>query len=71
MKNPVHHGRGKYIRICYHFVGECVAEGRIVVQFVSTNDQLADILTKPLPRIKFTEMKERIGVAKVKVEHNV
>jgi hypothetical protein len=36
-----------------------------VVQFVRTNDQLADILTNPLPRIKFIEMKERIGIAKV------
>jgi hypothetical protein len=36
-----------------------------VVQFVRTNDQLADILTKPLPHIKFIEMKERIDIAKV------
>jgi hypothetical protein len=60
-----------HIRIHYHFVHECVAEGRIVVQFVSTNNQYADILTKPLSRIKFTEMKERIGVAKVKLTHMV
>jgi hypothetical protein len=60
-----------HIRIRYHFIHECVAEGRIVVQFVSTNNQFADILTKPLSRIKFTEMKERIGVAKVKLAHMV
>jgi hypothetical protein len=42
------------------------AEGRIEVQFIRTSDQLADILTKPLARIKFQEMKEKIGVTKVK-----
>jgi hypothetical protein len=66
IKNPVHHGKSKHIRIRYHFVRECAAEGRIEVQFVGTSDQLADILTKPLARVKFLEMKEKIGVTKVK-----
>jgi hypothetical protein len=43
IKNPVHHGRSKHIGIRYHFARECVAVDRIVVQFVRTNDQLADI----------------------------
>jgi hypothetical protein len=41
INNLVYHGRSKHIRIRYHFIRECVAEGSIVVQFVSTNDQLA------------------------------
>jgi hypothetical protein len=48
IKNLVHHGRSKHIRIRYHFIKECAAEGRIEVQFMSSDDQLADILTKPL-----------------------
>jgi hypothetical protein len=51
-------------------VRECAAEGRIEIQFVGTNDQLADILTKLLPRIRFLEMKERIGVAAIKEQEN-
>jgi hypothetical protein len=47
-------------------VRECAAEGRIQIQFVGTSDQLANILTKPLPRIRFLEMKEKIGVAEIK-----
>jgi hypothetical protein len=66
IKNPVHHGRSKHIRIHYHFVCECAAEERIEVQFVGTSDQLADILTKPLAHVKFLEMKEKIGLTKVK-----
>jgi hypothetical protein len=37
------------VRIHYHFVWECATEGRIKIQFVGMNDQLADIVTKPLP----------------------
>jgi hypothetical protein len=66
VKNPVHHGRSKHIHIRYHFVRECATEGRIEIQFVGTNDQLADILTKPLSCIRFMELKERIGVVEIK-----
>jgi D-aminopeptidase len=70
VRNPVHHGGSKHIRIRYHLVRECAAERRIEIQFVGTNDQLADILTKLLPRIRFLEMKERIGVAAIKEQEN-
>jgi hypothetical protein len=65
IKNPVYHGRNKHIQIRYHFVLECATEGRIEIQFVGTNNQLAGILTKPLPRVKFQEMKEKIGVSRI------
>jgi hypothetical protein len=31
IKNLVHHGGSKHIRITYHFVRECAAEGRMEV----------------------------------------
>jgi hypothetical protein len=43
-----------------------MCNGRIKIQFVGMNDQLADILTKPLPRVRFMEVKDRIMVIKVK-----
>jgi hypothetical protein len=66
IKNQVHHGCSKHICLRYHFVHECAAEGRIEIQFVGTNDQLADILTKPLPKTRFQKMKEKIWVAAIK-----
>lgn len=46
--NPVLHSRMKHIAMDYHFVREQVQAGNLHVSHVSTKDQLADILTKPL-----------------------
>jgi transposase InsO family protein len=62
IKNPVHHERTKHIDIKYHYVRDCNENGSIVVEHVRTEDQLADILTKPLGRVKFLELRDRIGV---------
>ena len=52
-KNPVHHNRTKHIETCYHFVRQCVEDKRIKIEFVRTEDQLADIFSKALGRQKF------------------
>jgi hypothetical protein len=64
-KNPVLHDRSKHIKTKYHFIRECVEHGEIRLEFVGTQDQLADILTKPLARVRFQELRERIGVTKL------
>jgi Reverse transcriptase (RNA-dependent DNA polymerase) len=65
-KNPVYHDRSKHIDTRFHYIRECVEEGKIEVEHIGTNDQLADILTKLLGRLKFLEMRERIGLQTVK-----
>ena len=47
-KNPVFHERSKHIRIKYHFIKSCLDEGSIKAEYINTQDQLADVLTKPL-----------------------
>lgn len=51
--NLVFHSQMKHIALAYHFVCENVQHGKFHVSFVFTNDQLADILTKPLLRPQF------------------
>lgn len=47
-KNPEHHAKTKHIDIQYHFVREKILEGTIDLSYISTKEQLADILTKAL-----------------------
>jgi len=43
-------------------VREQVRDGKLQVSHVSTKDQLADLLTKPLPRAKFEELRSKMKV---------
>ena len=48
--NPVFHKRSKHIDIRYHFIRERVANKEITLKYVATEHQLADMLTKGLPK---------------------
>ena len=61
----MYHERTKHIDTRYHYIRECVSEGVVDVEYVSSDEQLADILTKPLARIRFAEMRRKFGVIKV------
>ncbi|GJZ34582.1 hypothetical protein Tco_0580399 [Tanacetum coccineum] len=52
-KNPVIHSRTKHIEICHHFLRDNVQKGNISIEKVSFEDNIADILTKPLKREPF------------------
>jgi len=67
-KNPVFHDQSKHIDTKYHYIRENVENGRIAVEHVGTSEQLADMLTKPLSRIRFAELRHRIGVSGIKNE---
>ena len=60
--NPVLHSRMKHISLDFHFVREQVHAGHLLVSHVSTKDQIADIMTKPLPHSKFAELRIKMKV---------
>jgi hypothetical protein len=47
-ENPVFHDRSKHIEIIFHFIRDMVHRGVVKLQYISTDEQLVDILTKPL-----------------------
>ena len=64
-KNSVYYERSKHIDTRYYFIRECVADGIAEVEHIGTDKQQADILTKPFGRIKFIEMRQKLGVGAV------
>jgi hypothetical protein len=61
-RNPVLHAASKHVEIWQHYIRENVSLGVVDIFLVSTRDQVADILTKPLDKSKFTKFKKKMGV---------
>ncbi|XP_042965972.1 uncharacterized mitochondrial protein AtMg00810-like [Carya illinoinensis] len=60
--NPVYHSKTKHMDIDYHFVRDKVAAHTLKVSFISSKDQIADILTKPLVADKFSHLRTSLKV---------
>jgi len=56
-KNPMMHSKTKHIPINYHFLHEQVAEKNIILEYINTKEQIANIFTKPLPRESFEHLR--------------
>ena len=61
-KNPVNHERSKHIDIHFHFIRGHVKKGSVELVHVASQDQVADIFTKLLPKVFFDKNKKMIGM---------
>ena len=61
-ENPVFDDKLKNIEIKYHYIRDMVHRGAMKLRYVAMNKQIADILTKPLARVKFEYFREKLGV---------
>lgn len=62
-RNAVMHGKSKHIRVRYHFLRELTKEGVVELVHCSTEEQLADIMTKPLKMASFQRIREAFGLS--------
>ncbi|GKE90557.1 hypothetical protein Tco_1571652 [Tanacetum coccineum] len=61
-ENPIQHSRTKHIEIRHHFHSDNVQKGNISIEKVSPEDNIADILTKPLKREPFNYLHLGLGM---------
>ena len=61
-ENQVFHDKTKHVKIKYHYIEDMVQRGVVKLQYIVTEEHIADMLTNPLARVKFEYFREKLGV---------
>ena len=64
-KNPIMHGRSKHIDVRFHFLRDLTKVRVVELKHCVTQEQVADIMTKPLKLDVFLKLRESMGVCVV------
>ena len=56
------HDKSKHIEVRYHFIQDMVQKRAIKLKYVPTEEQVVDVLTKPLDHVKFEYFQDKLGV---------
>lgn len=51
-KNPVYHKRSKHIDIKYHYIPSQIEDGNVKLEYIPSEENVADMFTKPFPKAK-------------------
>ena len=62
------HDKSKHIEIKYQYIRDMVEKGVVKLHYIATDEQIADILTKPLSRLKLEYFRDKLGVVPHKRE---
>jgi hypothetical protein len=60
--NPLFHARTRHLEVDYHYVREKVIRRELEVDYICTQDQLADIFTKGLSPARFRSLVSKLPV---------
>ncbi len=60
VENPVQHQRSKHIDIRYHFIRIEVQRGVVQLNYVPSDQNIADMFTKPVPKVKLCDFSKVI-----------
>jgi hypothetical protein len=63
-KNLMFHDKTKHIEIRYHYIRDMVQKGVVKLQYVGTEEQVGNVLTKPLSRVKFAYLRDKLGIVR-------
>ena len=61
-KDSQYHARTKHIDMRFHFIREAAENGVLTLVYCPTEDMIADILTKALPRVKIVKFRDALGL---------
>lgn len=62
IKNPEFHKRSKHIDVRYHFIREKFEEGYFLLNYIPTQEMIADALTKSLPSQRFKVLRSAMNI---------
>ena len=68
VENHVFHDESKHIEIWYHFICDIVQRGAIKLHYVGMDEQVVDVLTKPLSHVQFKHFRDKLGVVRKDLE---
>lgn len=61
-RNPIFHSKSKYIELDVHYVRDKILNKELEIRYILTDEQVADILTKPLSLPKFSYFRSKLNV---------
>ena len=65
LENLVFHDKLKHIEIKYHYIRDMVQRGEVKLQYVVMEEHIANVLMKPLVRVKLEYFREKLGVLQI------